>query len=158
MKIVFSMRHSGALRNFASTVEELARRGHRIHLIFMRRDKLGESRLLHELASAYPAITSAEPHDKVVAPVDRSRPHDPLDWRLRPLSGARRTRMRTPCAIGRRGIVPPSIRRRLESPAASHARGAGSADAHASARRTGDSGRSVRARRREEVRRPTSFS
>ena len=34
MKIVFSMRHSGALRNFASTVEELARRGHRIHLIF----------------------------------------------------------------------------------------------------------------------------
>ena len=51
LKIVFSMRHSGALRNFSSTVEELARRGHRIHLIFMRRDKLGESRLLDELAA-----------------------------------------------------------------------------------------------------------
>jgi hypothetical protein len=68
MKIVFSMRHSGALRNFASTVEELARRGHRIHLIFVRRDKLGESRLLHELTGAYPAITFAEPIDKVLRP------------------------------------------------------------------------------------------
>jgi hypothetical protein len=68
MKILFSMRHSGALRNFASTVEELARRGHRVHLIFMRRDKLGESRLLHELTRAYPAITYSEPVDKVQRP------------------------------------------------------------------------------------------
>ena len=68
MKILFSMRHSGALRNFASTVEELARRGHRIHLIFMRRDKLGESRLAHELAGTYPTITFAEPIDKTVRP------------------------------------------------------------------------------------------
>ncbi len=68
MKIVFSMRHAGALRNFASTVEELARRGHRIHLVFMRRDKLGESRLASELAITYPTITFAEPIDKAVRP------------------------------------------------------------------------------------------
>ena len=68
MKILFSMRHSGALRNFASTVEELARRGHRIHLIFMRRDKLGESRLLHELTRAHSTITYSEPIDKVQRP------------------------------------------------------------------------------------------
>jgi hypothetical protein len=68
MKILFSMRHSGALRNFASTVEELARRGHHIHLIFMRRDKLGESRLLLELTAAHSAITHSEPSDTVRHP------------------------------------------------------------------------------------------
>ena len=57
MRILFSMRHSGALRNFASTVEELARRGHRIHLTFMMQDKLRDERLLRELTSAYPGIT-----------------------------------------------------------------------------------------------------
>jgi hypothetical protein len=57
MKILFSMRHSGALRNFASTVEELARRGHQIHLTFMTADKLADQRLLEALTSAFPAIT-----------------------------------------------------------------------------------------------------
>jgi hypothetical protein len=60
VKIAFSMRHPGALRNYASTVDELARRGHRIHLIFTRRDKLGESGLLVELRRAHPGITSEE--------------------------------------------------------------------------------------------------
>lgn len=57
MRVLFSMRHSGALRNFSSTVEELARRGHTIHLTFMMRDKLADSRLLDALAAAYPQIT-----------------------------------------------------------------------------------------------------
>ena len=57
MKILFSMRHPGALRNFASTVEELTHRGHAIHFVFMRRDKLGESRILHELTHAHARIT-----------------------------------------------------------------------------------------------------
>ena len=64
MKILFSMRHSGALRNFASTVEALAGRGHRIHLVFMRPDKLGESHVLRDLASTYPAITHEEMRGK----------------------------------------------------------------------------------------------
>jgi hypothetical protein len=54
MTIVFSMRHSGALRNFASTVEELARRGHRIHLTFLMRDKLADPRLLEALLRSFP--------------------------------------------------------------------------------------------------------
>jgi hypothetical protein len=53
------MRHSGALRNFASTVEELARRGHRVHLTFMMQDKLRDERLLNELTTAWPTITHA---------------------------------------------------------------------------------------------------
>jgi hypothetical protein len=61
MKILFSMRHAGALRNFASTVEELARRGHRVHLAFMMRDKLNDPRILRELTAAYPRITYDDP-------------------------------------------------------------------------------------------------
>jgi hypothetical protein len=57
MKILFSMRHSGALRNYSSTVEELAKRGHQIHLTFMMRDKLADTRLLDALTGTYPRIT-----------------------------------------------------------------------------------------------------
>ena len=57
MKILFSMRHPGALRNFGSTVEELARRGHQIHLTFLMRDKLADPRLLETLTATYPSIT-----------------------------------------------------------------------------------------------------
>jgi hypothetical protein len=60
MKILFSMRHPGALRNFASTLRELAQRGHDLHLAFMMQDKWGDSRLLWELTDAYPNITSGE--------------------------------------------------------------------------------------------------
>ncbi len=57
MKILFSMRHPGALRNFGSTVEELARRGHQVHLTFLMRDKLADPRLLENLTATYATIT-----------------------------------------------------------------------------------------------------
>jgi len=60
MKILFSMRHPGALRNFASTVRELAKRGHRIHLAFVMQDKLGDGRLLWDLTDDYATITHTE--------------------------------------------------------------------------------------------------
>ena len=60
MKILFSMRHPGALRNFASTLRELAQRGHDIHLAFMMQDKWGDGRLLWELTDTYPNITAGE--------------------------------------------------------------------------------------------------
>src|SRR4029079_6433734 len=60
MKILFSMRHAGARRNFSSTLRELAQRGHDLHLAFMMQDKWGDSRLLWELTDAYPKITSGE--------------------------------------------------------------------------------------------------
>ena len=57
MRIYFSMRHPGALRNFASTLRELEQRGHRIHLAFQMQDKLGDGRLLWELTQDYPGIS-----------------------------------------------------------------------------------------------------
>src|SRR5688572_17474269 len=60
MKILFSMRHSGALRNFASTISELAERGHDVHLAFMMQDKLGDGRLLWELTNDHPNVTYGE--------------------------------------------------------------------------------------------------
>src|SRR3954468_14814484 len=60
MKILFSMRHPGALRNFASTLRMLAERQHRIHLGFAKQDKEGDDRLLRELTSAFPNITAGE--------------------------------------------------------------------------------------------------
>ena len=60
MKIFFSMRHQGALRNFSSTVRALAERGHYVHLSFMIADRYGDGRLLHELLDDYPNITYGE--------------------------------------------------------------------------------------------------
>ena len=60
MKILFSMRHSGALRNFASTISELARRGHHVHLVFMMQDKLGDGRMLWELSNDHANVTYSE--------------------------------------------------------------------------------------------------
>ena len=54
------MRHPGALRNYTSTLKELARRGHQIHLAFMMQDKLGDGRLLWELTNDHPEITYLE--------------------------------------------------------------------------------------------------
>ncbi len=61
MKILFSMAHSGALRNFASTIRQLADRGHDIHLAFLRRNKLGDSPLLQELTGDYETVTYTAP-------------------------------------------------------------------------------------------------
>lgn len=60
MKILFSMRHSGALRNFASTIRELAQRGDHVHLVFMMQDKLGDGRLLWELSNDHANVTYSE--------------------------------------------------------------------------------------------------
>jgi hypothetical protein len=57
MKILFSMRHTGALRNFASTLRALAERDHRVHLVFAKQDKEGDDRLLRE-PTALPNITA----------------------------------------------------------------------------------------------------
>ena len=60
MRILFSLRHSGALRNFASTLQALAERNHHIHLVFAKRDKEGDERLLEDLTSRWPTITCGE--------------------------------------------------------------------------------------------------
>src|SRR5215217_3498050 len=65
MKILFSMRHPGALRNFASTLRALADRGHRVHLVFAKHDKEGDDRLLRELTASYPTITAGTIERKI---------------------------------------------------------------------------------------------
>jgi hypothetical protein len=51
------MRHAGALRNFASTIRELAQRGHQVHLAFMMRDEEAEGGLLQQLSGEFPSLT-----------------------------------------------------------------------------------------------------
>ncbi|HET9196602.1 MAG TPA: hypothetical protein VFO21_27195 [Vicinamibacterales bacterium] len=60
MRILFSMRHPGVLRNFASTLEALAARNHQIHLVFGQLDAERDDRLLDDLTRAHPTITCAE--------------------------------------------------------------------------------------------------
>ena len=74
MRILFSMRHSGALRNFASTLLALASRNHQVHLVFSQQDREGDSRLLWELTNGSPNITCSDLENK--AP-----------WRVWPKSG-----------------------------------------------------------------------
>jgi len=64
MKIFFSMRHSGAIRNFESVIRTLCNRGHSLHLSFLLRDKLGDERMAQgderivtRLSREFPAIT-----------------------------------------------------------------------------------------------------
>ena len=59
MKILFSMRHPGALRNFGSTVRELVRRGHQIHLSFMMQGARANGCLPSDLAQPE-RVTHAE--------------------------------------------------------------------------------------------------
>ena len=150
MKIVFSMRHSGALRNFASTVEELARRGHRIHLIFMRRDKLGESRLLRRAGRRVPGDHLRGANRQGVTPVDPSRPGrsrsvgDYARYRAPAYKDAHALRDRATRHLS------PSTRRLIELPLLRTRAGLRVAHADTSTRRTRHSGRSVRARHAEE--------
>ena len=60
MRILFSMRHTGALRNFASTLQALAERNHQVHLVFGHRDKEGDERLLSKLTHDFPTITAGK--------------------------------------------------------------------------------------------------
>jgi hypothetical protein len=64
MKIFFSMRHSGAIRNFESVIRSLCEHGHEMHLSFLLRDKLGDERMAEgderivtRLSREFPAIT-----------------------------------------------------------------------------------------------------
>jgi hypothetical protein len=58
MRILFSMRHPGALRNFASTLRELAHRGHEVRLAFMMMSDRADSStgLLGEVLQECPGM------------------------------------------------------------------------------------------------------
>ncbi len=57
MRILFCALHFNYFRNFDSAVEELARRGHQIHLAADEPESLGGQQLVERLAAKYPGIT-----------------------------------------------------------------------------------------------------
>ncbi|MEQ1896010.1 MAG: hypothetical protein ABL971_01325 [Vicinamibacterales bacterium] len=60
MKILFYVSHFGFLRNFEPALRLLAQRGHKVHLLADRRDRLGGTRTIDNLTAAAPdAFTSS---------------------------------------------------------------------------------------------------
>ena len=58
MKIVFSLTHSGFVRNYEGTLRWLADRGHEIHVTYTdKRNKLGEQKTLEKIIHDYPNVT-----------------------------------------------------------------------------------------------------
>ncbi|MBA3244665.1 MAG: hypothetical protein H0T61_05750 [Actinobacteria bacterium] len=58
LKLVFCMRHASYVRNFAAVIEELAERGHRVHVAFDRDARwLTDAHPLEPLCARYPALT-----------------------------------------------------------------------------------------------------
>ena len=57
MKILFFARHYSYLRLFESTIAELARRGHQLHLSADREEVMGGRRMVERLAEQFPHIT-----------------------------------------------------------------------------------------------------
>ena len=54
MKLLFFARHWSYLRNFESAIEELARRGHRVHMVVSVVEALGGRQMIERLVSRYP--------------------------------------------------------------------------------------------------------
>ncbi len=67
MKIFFSMRHSGAIRNFESVIRALCEQGHELHLSFLLPDKLGDGQVV-------------EGDDRIVARLSREFPKLTFGW------------------------------------------------------------------------------
>ncbi len=57
MKILFVSRHCGYFRYYDSTLRELARRGHTVHLAVEKRESLGNEAVIQALVRECPAIT-----------------------------------------------------------------------------------------------------
>lgn len=57
MRILFSVQNLGFLRNFQSTVVTLAERGHDIHIVAERADRVGGSQLIAALSDSFPRVT-----------------------------------------------------------------------------------------------------
>lgn len=57
MRILFSLLHTGYMRNYESTLRSLLDRGHEVHLVFMQHDRLDTEPMLLALHRGYPALT-----------------------------------------------------------------------------------------------------
>ena len=57
MRILFFARHFSYIRNFESAVEELAVRGHHVHLVADREEAMGGREMVERLAAKHPNLT-----------------------------------------------------------------------------------------------------
>lgn len=57
LKVVFAMRHLGSFRMYESAIRELIARGHRLHLLIDRKERVGWQKGLDELIADAPGIT-----------------------------------------------------------------------------------------------------
>jgi hypothetical protein len=61
LRILFFMLHAGFIRFYRPAIEELAARGHEVHLAFTRLEKdPGDTQLAHDLTAANPRVTFGE--------------------------------------------------------------------------------------------------
>lgn len=63
MRILFSMRHSGYIRNYQTTLTALLEAGDHVHLMFGARTKRGGPEMLEALVARYPNLTYAQTLD-----------------------------------------------------------------------------------------------
>jgi hypothetical protein len=57
LRILFSMRHLGSFRMYESVIRELADRGHHVHLVIDRKEKLGWQKGLEQILADYPTVS-----------------------------------------------------------------------------------------------------
>jgi hypothetical protein len=78
MKILFYVSHFGFLRNFEPALRLLGERGHRVHLLADRQDRLGGSRTIDNLTAAVPGAFTAS-----YVPSRKGEPYHLLSVKLR---------------------------------------------------------------------------
>jgi hypothetical protein len=63
VRVLFFMSHPGAIRNFGGAVDELARRGHYVHMAFERCKQADDIKMAEDVASQHEIVTYGEaPH------------------------------------------------------------------------------------------------
>src|SRR5687768_9438747 len=69
MKIVFSMRHPGLVRNFEGTLGLLAERGHQLRVVSDHHGTDGDRELTHDLSARHASLTFGPgPRHKLAVP------------------------------------------------------------------------------------------
>ena len=68
MRILFFMRSTVYVRNFESTLQLLAERGHQVHIVAQPHEYLDHADILGRLCRTYPGITHAEPPERELGP------------------------------------------------------------------------------------------
>ena len=102
MKLLFFARHWSYLRNFESAIEELAARGHALHLAVDREESMGGRQMVERLVARYPdRLSMGNAPGPRRRRLVRAGAEDPARARLPALPRARATRRRRTSATAR---------------------------------------------------------